>query len=158
ETEYTKALYSKMKKMLHQSKSFTDFFATIILDLFQDEGLILIDSASREVRALESSYFIQLIENQPKISEEVVKAAEQLKKYNYPLNMEVSHSDGHLFYHVNEERILLERMKNGNWKGKQDEVVCTTEELLHLAETNPEKLSNNVVTRPLMQEMLIPTL
>ncbi len=37
-------------------------------------------------------------------------------------------------------------------------VTFTKEELHDIANNNPEKLSNNVVTRPLMQEMTIPVL
>ncbi len=62
------------------------------------------------------------------------------------------------FYHHNNERILLERDHEGNWAGKQNEVVMTSQQMLETARHNPAGLSNNVVTRPVMQECLFPTL
>ncbi|MHA6251390.1 bacillithiol biosynthesis cysteine-adding enzyme BshC [Oceanobacillus sp. CAU 1775] len=158
ETKYSKELFEMLKKHLQHSSSFTDFFAKIIFEIFQEEGIILIDSADENVRALESEYFIQLIENQQKISNEVVEACSQLKEYNYPIHLDAALEDGHLFYHLDGERILLERDADGKWIGKQNEIMLTTNELLTVAKESPAKLSNNVVTRPLMQEMLLPTL
>lgn len=158
ETQYTRDLYKMMINKLEQSQSFTDFFARIILELFQEEGLILIDAAADEVRSIESDYFVGLIENQSKFSEKVYNTVVELKSLNYSLSLDIEPSDGHLFYHLDDERVLLQRTENGLWKGKQDEIELSTEELLEIAMNHPEKLSNNVVSRPLMQEMLLPTL
>jgi len=158
ETTHTNELYKMVTDSLEKSISFTDFFARVIFNLFEDSGLVLIDSAHDKVRALESEYFIQLIENQQKISRGVSSTTEKLHKIGYPLALDADESDGHLFYHQDNERILLQRTESGDWKGKQDEMELTTEELLDAATNHPESLSNNVVTRPLMQEMLFPTL
>ena len=158
ETQYTKELYDAITKCLEKSKTYVDFFARIIFQLYQEEGLVLIDSAHQEVRQLESNHFLQMIENQPAISEGVYAAAMQVKQEGYTISLDVAEQDGHLFYHVNKERILLEKDKQGNWIGKQNEVVMTTDELIKIARDCPESLSNNVVTRPLMQELLFPSL
>ncbi|MFP3489242.1 bacillithiol biosynthesis BshC, partial [Staphylococcus sp. SIMBA_130] len=55
------------------------------------------------------------------------------------------------------ERILLERL-NGRFEGKTASVSFSKEELLDLAERQPEDLSNNVVTRPIMQDLMFPVL
>ncbi|UJL47845.1 bacillithiol biosynthesis cysteine-adding enzyme BshC [Virgibacillus sp. NKC19-16] len=158
ETQYTKDLYETVKGCLDKSTTYVDFFARVIYQLFTEEGLVLIDSADPKVRQLESSYFIQLIENQPEISEGVYAAFSQLQQKGYSLSLDVDSTDGHLFYHKNNERILLMRSDNGEWIGKQNEVRLTTEELITTARAHPECLSNNVVTRPLMQELLFPSL
>lgn len=43
-------------------------------------------------------------------------------------------------------------------EAKKNEIVWKKEELLQMAKRSPHQLSNNVVTRPLMQEFLFPTL
>ena len=53
---------------------------------------------------------------------------------------------------------MLERNEIGEWVGKQNEIKLTTEELLEIAQEKPELLSNNVVSRPIMQELVFPTL
>ncbi|MBY7143732.1 bacillithiol biosynthesis cysteine-adding enzyme BshC [Virgibacillus sp. NKC19-3] len=158
ETQYTKELYETIKGCLDKSTTYVDFFARVIYQLFTEEGLVLIDSADPKVRQLESSYFIQLIENQNMISEGVYTAFSQLQQKGYSLSLDADPTDGHLFYHKNNERILLMRNNDGEWVGKQNEVRLTTEELITIAKTHPEHLSNNVVTRPLMQELLFPSL
>src|SRR5699024_8817028 len=120
--------------------------------------IVLIDSADEAVRKMESNYFIQLIEKQPEISKGVYHSLEDLKKSGYAVSLEADPEDGHLFYHLNGERILLTRDEEGNWQGKQGECLLSNEELIQIAKDQPELLSNNVATRPLMQELLFPTL
>ncbi|RKQ37390.1 bacillithiol biosynthesis cysteine-adding enzyme BshC [Oceanobacillus halophilus] len=158
EAAYTNELYTSIMACLEQSRSYTDFFARLIFQLFPDEGLVLMDSAHPLVRELEKSYFVQLIEKQSLISSEVNKTLEKLKAYGYSVPLDVDENSANLFYHRDNERVLLMRNSENNWVGKQNEVVLSTKELIRIAENKPELLSNNVVTRPLMQELLFPTL
>lgn len=158
ETAYTKGLYTLVKDCLKKSSSYVDFFARVLYQLFDEEGLVLIDSGHPQVRQLESDYFKKLILKQPEITSGVYEAYQQVKKAGYTLPLETEAHDAHLFYHLNGDRILLTRNETDKWVGKQNEVELRTEELLNIAENNPELLSNNVVTRPVMQELLFPTL
>lgn len=158
ETCHTKNLYAIIKSCLDHSTTYVDFFARLIFQLFQEEGLVLIDSASPEIRQLESDYFVQLIENQPAISKGVYDSFQQLSQAGYSISLDVELNDGHLFIYKNNERILLERNEAGEWIGKQNEIQLTTEELLDIAQHTPTLLSNNVVSRPIMQELVFPTL
>jgi bacillithiol biosynthesis cysteine-adding enzyme BshC len=158
ETAYTKDLYSTVTECLEQSDNYAAFFARLIFRLFDQEGLVLIDSGDNAVRRIESDYFISLIEQQPEIAGGVHMAHKQAAGAGYTISLDTSSTDAHLFYHYRGERILLMRGENGTWKGKQNEIVLTTEELMDTAKNTPELLSNNVVTRPLMQELLFPVL
>src|SRR5699024_1425050 len=158
ETMYTKSLYDTILRCLHTSESYVDFFAKLIHALFPEEGIVLIDSGDEAVRRLETDFFQLLIKNQEEISASVYETVQQLQQKGYTVPLEVEPNDTHLFYHDDyNERILLKREED-KWVGKNDEVVLTTEDMLHLAATQPDRLSNNVVTRPLMQEYLFPTL
>ncbi|SHF49297.1 bacillithiol biosynthesis cysteine-adding enzyme BshC [Ornithinibacillus halophilus] len=158
ETEYTVDLHKTLHNCLERSNTYVDFFARLIFELFQEEGLVLIDSDAELVRGLESDYFTQIIKKQPLISKGVNNSLQDLKQDGYTVSLEVESDDAHLFYHLDGERVLLKRKNEGVWVGKQNEVLFTTDELIDLAHTQPHLLSNNVVTRPLMQELLLPTL
>ncbi|MFC4023249.1 bacillithiol biosynthesis cysteine-adding enzyme BshC [Oceanobacillus longus] len=158
ETMYTKDIYDTIHTAMEKSQTYADFFARIIHHLFKDVGVVLIDSGNKEVRQLESRFFQDMIKHQPGISEGVFSALSDLNKKGYQVSLESGPHDGHLFYHKDNERILLTRDHSGDWVGKQNEIRLTTDELMFTAENNPELLSNNVVTRPLMQELLFPTL
>lgn len=158
ETQHTKKLYESIASCLHESASYVDFFARLIFRLFPNQGLVLIDSAHPDVRCLEKEGFEKLIANQPAISKSVYETVQRLNQKGYALSLEAEEDDAHLFYHdSNNERILLKR-EGSHWIGKNDEVKLTTDELLRIAQSEPERLSNNVVTRPIMQELLFPTL
>jgi len=158
ETENTKDLYHSILRCLDQSETYTDFFARLIFKLFPNEGLVLIDSHHPLVRNLEKEYFEQMILKQQEISSGVYEILNKLRKKDYQVPLEVELNSGNLFYHHDKERILLFRNENGGWIGKQNEIELTTEELINIATNQPERLSNNVVTRPLMQELLFPSL
>lgn len=158
ETVHTKDLYEGLMRSLEKATTFVDFFAHVIFDLFPDEGLVLIDAANKELRALESDYFQTMLEYERPIAESVYTSIQQLQQKGYAIPLEVEEADAHLFYHdQGNERVLLKRFGK-DYVGKNDEVQLTKKELLEVATKNPEKLSNNVVTRPLMQEMVFPTL
>jgi bacillithiol synthase len=158
ETKHTRELRETILHCLQKSTSYVDFFARLTFRLFPDDGLVLIDSGSKHVRKLESDFFVDIIKNQSEINNGVYHTLEKLRAKGYSISLDVSLENGNLFYHKEHERVLLNRNQEGNWVGKQREVVLTNEELLTIAKKNPEKLSNNVVTRPLMQELLLPTL
>lgn len=158
ETNYTKNLYEIVTSCLDHSTTYVDFFARLIFQLFEEEGLVLVDSGSPEIRYLESDYFVQIIENQPEISKGVYERFHQLAQEGYSVSLDVKENDAHLFIYENNERILLERNEIGEWVGKQNEIKLSTEELFHIAKEKPTLLSNNVVSRPLMQELVFPTL
>ncbi|WP_010530442.1 bacillithiol biosynthesis cysteine-adding enzyme BshC [Lentibacillus jeotgali] len=158
ETAYTKNLYQTIQDCLQESDTYVDFFARVIYQLFDDEGVVLADSGDSVMREMERDHFITLIENQKDISSGVHRSLQQLNQKGYAVSLETEPDDAHLFYHEGDDRILLTRDEEGNWAGKQEEVLLTTEELMETANNNPSKLSNNVVTRPVMQECLFPTL
>lgn len=158
ETEHTKDLYQSIIDCLELSETFVDFFARLLFTLFPDEGLVLLDSANKDLRQLESLYFKQLIDKQQDIAQGVYETSQKLRRMGYSVTLDASINDAHLFYHMNDERILLKRNNLEEWVGKQEEVTLSTKELQRIAEETPERLSNNVVTRPIMQEMLFPTL
>ena len=63
ETLYTKELFSKVMNHLENHLTYTDFFAALMNDFFQEEGLLLIDAAYEPFRKLESEYFQLFVEN-----------------------------------------------------------------------------------------------
>ncbi|MCA1029967.1 bacillithiol biosynthesis cysteine-adding enzyme BshC [Bacillus timonensis] len=159
ETEQTNQLLEMLEDALSKSETFVDFFIYVINGMFKDSGLILINSASSGLRQLESNLFQDLVHRRSDITNAVINQQEKLKKYGIKHSIEVHEQSANIFYHDNGERILLEYCKETNtFKGKNNECKFTKEELLAIIDDKPQFVSNNVVTRPLMQEYLFPTL
>lgn len=158
ESEYTKQLAMNILQHAERSVTFVDFFARMIFEIFQDEGIVLLDSANEKIRQLESTWFEKIILQQQQISDAVYTAAQQIHQAGYSVQVDVENNGGNIFYHDEQnERILLMR-EDSDWVGKNNEVRLTTKQLLEIANNHPERLSNNVITRPLMQEAILPTL
>lgn len=158
ETKHTRHLATAIFEHVDASDTFVDFFARFTFDLFKNEGLVLIDSGDERLRQLESKIFEQLIHKQTEITNAIFATSQKIHHEGFSVQVDITEQDGNLFYHdENDERILLIR-KNGRWIGKSDEVEFTTDELLKIAKQEPHQLSNNVMTRPIMQEALLPTL
>lgn len=157
ETAYTKDLYNTLLGYSSKSPSFTHFFSCIINELFQKYGLLLIDSADISFRKMQSSFFETLIQQQQSINQAVKQQQEYITQQGYKPIISMDEKNANLFYYENEERVLLEYDEEQDlFQGKNHSLQLTKEQLLEIARNEPEKLSNNVVTRPLMQEYLFP--
>ncbi|MGE8204185.1 bacillithiol biosynthesis cysteine-adding enzyme BshC [Heyndrickxia sp. NPDC080065] len=159
ETSETNRIIHSLETALEQSNSLVDFFTYIVIDMFKKYGLLVIDSAYEKLRELEKPFFQKIIENQQLITDSVLLQQKQINHHDFSNTIDLSQQAVNLFYYDGKERILLEfnSDKNG-FIGKSGEVFFTKEELLALLETKPTAFSNNVVTRPIMQEWLFPTL
>ena len=94
------------------------------------------------------------------ITSHLLEQQSMISKKGFPITIESNEHAANLFYYHkrSNERVLLEFDDvNNRFVGKSGGVSFTKEELVAIATDDPAKLSNNVVTRPLMQEWLFPT-
>ncbi|EGA89441.1 hypothetical protein GPDM_09100 [Planococcus donghaensis MPA1U2] len=157
ETEHSKEVQKLAFGLLEKSRSFTDFFAALIHYFFQEEGLLYIDAADEAFRKYESPYFLEMIDRSADIAKAVTVAEESLVKDGYSAVIGAEENAANLFVTVKGERLLLER-EGQEFVANNGSIRYTKQQLLTIAEKTPELLSNNVVTRPLMQEMVFPVL
>ncbi|WPK12052.1 bacillithiol biosynthesis cysteine-adding enzyme BshC [Lysinibacillus louembei] len=157
ETAHTKDLLHNVLMHLQTSTTFTDFFTALMNELFAKHGLLMLDAAFSAFRQYEAKFFVRLIERNEEIAQGVVLQEEAFNQAGYGKPIEATASNANLFFVQEGERFLLER-KDGYFTNTLGHIKLTKEQLLEVAQQTPEKLSNNVVTRPLMQEMTIPVL
>ena len=161
ETEYTNGLLTLAEEQIAKSTTFVDFFANLVMELFKDYGLLIVDSGNKEFRQLQKGFFKQQIEQHDVITFSLLEQQKQIEKKGFPNTIDASEKAANLFYYDQRfnERLLLEfDRENDCFVGKGGAVSFSKEELVSLANENPAVLSNNVVTRPLMQEWLFPTI
>ncbi|GAB7387672.1 bacillithiol biosynthesis cysteine-adding enzyme BshC [Bacillaceae bacterium] len=157
ETEYTSPLREKLFALADGSRTLVEFFAKCLAWLFGHHGLVLVDSASAFLRHLETPVFRRLIEENEAVGACVLAQAEEVRKRGYSLQLELKEDQAHFFLYSQGERLLVER-KGGAFVPKDGDRSYTREELLTRLEAAPESFSANVVSRPLMQETIFPTL
>jgi bacillithiol synthase len=157
ETGHTNKLAGELNKMIDEQDDLVRFFAHFVMHLFKEFGLLVIDSAYPPLRRLEKNHFHHLIESSQSITNAVLEQQEEIKNYGFSTQLDISPEAANLFITINNERALLER-EGFDFKDKNIGSTIPYSELLTMLENTPGKFSNNVVTRPLMQEWLFPTL
>lgn len=157
ETEHTKGILQFLYDCLSKSHTYTEFFVSIVNELFKNYGLLLIDSAHPDLRKIESTYFQLMIEYGEQITDRLLSKQEELLAQGFSKTIETKSSSLQLFHEEREERTLLQYDPGKNLIIGRN-IAFTKSDLVKAARENPEKFSNNVVTRPIMQEFLFPTI
>src|SRR5690606_33182793 len=159
ETNYTNGLIDRLNGYVENSTTYVDFFVQMINDFFGESGLVLVDSGSKEFRSIQSDYLRKMVEKNKEIHDSLLLQQEVLSSHHYPRTIEIKEASANLFYTQNDERILLEyNVEHDVFSGKNNVCILCGDELLEIAEKQPERLCNNVVTRPIMQQFVFPTL
>lgn len=159
-SEFKPVMLDELRQMSQRAKSLSDLFAMILSHLFGKYGLVLLDADDADMRRLEAPMFKEIIERNDELEKAYLSSAGQVKELGYALQADVAPGSANLFI-FNEangqERTLLHK-KEGVFQDRKGQLSLTLAELLTIAEEQPEQLSNNVLTRPLMQDYLFPVL
>ncbi|GAA3403916.1 bacillithiol biosynthesis cysteine-adding enzyme BshC [Paenibacillus hodogayensis] len=156
-TEFKPGLLDRLATILAESRTLTEQFARIIAWLFDEYGLVLVDSDDAAIRKLEGGLFGEIATRQRELSDALLASKERLEGLGYKAQVELHPEQAHLFVYHEGERLLLLR-QGDRFADRKGTVSLTEEQLVGMAQRSPEKLSNNVMTRPLMQDYLFPVL
>jgi bacillithiol biosynthesis cysteine-adding enzyme BshC len=132
-------------------------FGRLIAKIFAEQGLIVIDAASRDFHALGASTLRCAIEHAEELQQMLMARSEELVKAGYHAQVLVAEGASLLFLldEKTGERVALRRNADGQWKtgGR----IYSTAQLIQILETEPERLSPNALLRPVFQDTLLPT-
>ncbi|MCG1008633.1 bacillithiol biosynthesis cysteine-adding enzyme BshC [Salinicoccus sp. ID82-1] len=146
---------SHIIEMIHRHEYWTELFHALVHDVFKEEGLLIFNAHSEAVRAFEVPMFEQMINHHEDIDRSFRSGQ---KKFNETLGLSPmieTETNVHLFTGSEGSRTLL-MQQDGRFE--TDKGTIDKEALIERLGDAPETFSNNVVTRPLMQEMLFNTL
>ena len=122
-------------------------------ELFKNEGLVIVDGDSKELKTLFSPYINQELLHKSSFK----KVSQENEKLGIDYAIQVNPREINLFYIEDNlrERIIFE---NGKYKINNTKIEFTENEILSEVDKNPEKFSPNVILRPLYQEVILPNL
>lgn len=159
ERKYTKEVFASVLEASNRSETITDFFTTLIMTLFKDYGLLVIDAADPHLRELEKPVFAKVMEQASLITEKVLNQQELLADNGFNRMIEIHPQSANLFLYEGKERLLLDYDSQlDRFKVEKSDWQMDRQDLCKKLQETPEIFSNNVVTRPLMQEFLFPSL
>lgn len=151
--ENTTFLRQLFQKSYLQQDTLTNATRVLVHELFQSEGLVIVDG---DRRALKKSMI-------PAFKEELTDTISStlIEKTNAALGkhykIQVNPREINLFYLDADLRARIISNENGFVVNETD-LHFSKDEMLQLLESEPEKFSPNVVLRPLYQETILPNL
>jgi bacillithiol biosynthesis cysteine-adding enzyme BshC len=158
ETEFTNDIKENLESWVKASETYVDFFGQVIHSLFSQYGLLMIDSGNRELRKQQGQVFSDIIENYSLIDQHVRRSIDEIKAQGFTPQVQVGEHPALLFIYERGERLLLEKVDDHLFQTKDGQYQYKKDQLLQIAKDKPWMFSNNVITRPFMQESLFPTL
>ncbi len=144
-TDFSDSLFSIIRDNYKTGTNVKTAFARFLNSILGDKGLIFIDPSDILVKKILKPVFETELNTSPQVCEKVINTSVELEA-DYAV--QVKPKAINLFYIHEGNRYLLEPRDNDIYALKHSRQKFTKEELFNLLETNPERFSWNVVTRP----------
>ncbi|MCB0727295.1 MAG: bacillithiol biosynthesis cysteine-adding enzyme BshC [Ignavibacteriae bacterium] len=153
-TDFTDNLFNSINESYKEGNDLITSFALFMNNVIKDKGLIYLDPTDAEVKKLLQPVFKTELTTYPDICEKVIDTSVELEE-NFAV--QVKPKAVNLFYIHEGNRYLIEPREDEIFALKHSRQKFPKEELMGLLETKPERFSWNVVTRPICQDYLLPT-
>lgn len=157
DTAFKSDLMQRLEDIHLSSDTLSTAFARMLAWLFGKHGLIVLDAADPGIRKLESEMFEKIVTAHVNLNASLQLGKANVEALGYVPQVELHPQSAQLFVLHEHQRKLLFR-QGEDYVDKQGVRIASEQVLINWAKHEPEKLSNNVVTRPLMQEFLLPVL
>jgi bacillithiol biosynthesis cysteine-adding enzyme BshC len=136
-------------------------FGRLIAKIFAEQGLVVMDAASRGFHSLGARTLRCAIEHADELQKALIARSEELVRTGYHAQVLVPEGGSMLFLldEATGERVALRRngSANGDAQWKAGGRVYSAADLIAILETAPERLSPNALLRPVFQDTLLPT-
>jgi bacillithiol synthase len=137
-------------------ENFGSAFAKLFSRLFSDFGVILLDASDPELHRIASPLYVAAIERSSEIAHALLSRDAQLEAAGYHRQVRVTDSSVLLFIIEDGVRIPIERVSSGEFRAGENNL--SPRKLSEVADSKPQRLSPNVLLRPVVQDYLLPTL
>ena len=156
-SEFKAEIMEILKDTADRSSSLAEWFGRILIHLFGDSGLVLIDPMDRRLRELEAGLFEECLERTEEIQSALEAGRRRFEESGYEPTVHTAADSTCLFIFQDGQRLPLHR-EGDRFSVRGREESFSLEELRDLARSEPWSFSPNVVLRPVVQEFLLPNL
>ncbi|UCE95552.1 MAG: bacillithiol biosynthesis cysteine-adding enzyme BshC [Candidatus Bathyarchaeota archaeon] len=152
DSEFKTDLLRKSKEIIEKSFNIGDFFSRFMTWLFGESGLIMMEP--HYFRDLMTSVFDKLIRHPAECTQILNRTGLQLEKLGYSPRI---HKKSNIcnFFLLNENGERMRITFNGKFQALNESF--SQRELLDLLESTPSRFSANALTRPITQDLFLPT-
>ncbi len=151
-TDFTDEVLNFYRTAFQENIAFTESQAQLLGKLLSEEGLLILNANTPELKKQAAHLFKKEIETAPYLSDSIQTISTQLlaKGYHAQLNQEGMN----LFITEKGKRYKLSRAGDGF---SYNSIIITTADIQKILVEHPERFSMNVAMRPLVQDTILPT-
>lgn len=153
-SDFHEELFGALREAYAPGRSIEDAFVAWWKRLFADYGLVFMNPDDRDLKQLTTPLFEREIQNPSVSAERVEEVSRSLESEGYHAQVNVRPSN--IFLLTDAGRLSLDVDGDGFVLRGTDRRY-SREEMVAWLKSEPEAFSPNVVLRPLMQDMLLPT-
>ncbi|CAD2078233.1 putative cysteine ligase BshC [Jeotgalicoccus coquinae] len=154
DSDYTADLKKRVTESIERCTSWTELFHSLVHDTFKDDGLVIFNSHLESVRKLEVPIMQNMFKNHKAIDAAFKTGQKAFLSTVNKKPVIQTDTNVHLFGNATSTRELITETDDGYMLNGES---LSADDILKRIEQTPAEFSNNVVTRPLMQEMLFNT-
>jgi bacillithiol biosynthesis cysteine-adding enzyme BshC len=153
ETDFTPGLYDLIDRSYTSEDTFVTAFGKMMAGLTKDLGLVLFCPGDVEAKRQAIPFFKAIVEKQSGLHDLIVNRNQQIEESGYHIQVEKKDNASHLFVKL-DDRVPIMREGDTFVAGEHS---FSKQELLDKIEKEPERFSPDVMTRPVFQSYLFPT-
>ncbi|MHB8172007.1 MAG: bacillithiol biosynthesis cysteine-adding enzyme BshC [Thermincolia bacterium] len=160
QNEWQQETLQTLRELAGQSNNLAQWFARVMQWLFRELGLIMVDPLEPGLKELTSGFFRHSIEETTGVDTALEQGRQAVQEMGFAPQVEAQPGHTNLFFYQDGE--LPQRRPifydGQGFQTREGDCRWSREELLALAGDKPAVLSPNVVLRPVVQDVLFPTL
>jgi len=155
-SEFRSSILKQCRQFLEKAENLTQWFALTLQWLVKKWGLIFFDPMLPEFKQLAAPMYEQILKMHLDVREALTERTEEWVELGFEPQIQQTGIDVNLFLSVPERKLIQYGDETFYLKGQGE--PWELDVLNSLIAKEPERFSPNVVTRPVVQEYLFPTL
>jgi bacillithiol synthase len=158
-TEFTDNIREQVLTAVSEGATYGNSFGSLLASIFGDRGLILLDPLAPRLKRLASPILSKALDRSGEIVEALTARDRELINDGYHSQVLIDEDHFPLFLNTADgKRRSLRLDRDGGYRVNGEKGCLSVDELRTLAQDAPERLSPNVMLRPVVQDFLLPTL
>lgn len=155
DTDFKEDLFNKIDDTYKVGENLKTAFAKFLNAILTDSGLIFFDPSDEKIKELSVPVYEKELKTFSQLCEIVIDTTAELEQVYEP---QVKPRAINLFYIHEDNRYALQPHESGLIALKNSRQKFEKEELFNILYTQPENFSTNVITRPILQDFILPTI
>ena len=156
DSEFRSSVLKQCRKFTEQAENLTQWFALTLQWLVQKWGLIFFDPLLPEFKRLAAPMYEQILKMHADVRDALAEQTKEWVNLGFEPQIQPTGGEVNLFLAMPERRAILRSDQAFYLRGQEE--PWDMDALNTLLSQEPERFSPNVVTRPVVQEYLFPTL